>query len=268
MSDLTDKSPLAVVTGGGGGIGRAICQTLAAEGWRVAVCDINEDAMKAAADSCGGRGYRMDITSADDVEAVACQIEADMGPVSGVIHSAATFGELKPPEEVDLADWDRICTLVHRGTYMVSVAFARRMAKQGHGSFVALSSWNGVRSARMHAYCSSKAAVNLLMESMAMEWGRSGIRFNAVSPGVVMTERVAERIRTGQRYTTSPIEMTALGRLVTSEEVANAAAFLLSEKASGITGANLLVDTGTVISQAWSLFGGVPGPRPTEKETA
>lgn len=266
MSEFSDKYPLAVVTGGAGGIGQVICRTLAEEGWRVAVCDINEDAMESAVETCGGRAFRMDITSPENVEAVANQIESEMGPISGVVHSAATFGELKPPEETDLVDWDRICTLVHRGTYLVTVAFARRMAARGHGSFVALSSWNGVRSARMHAYCSSKAAVNLLMESMAMEWGRSGLRFNAVSPGVVMTERVAERIRTGQRYTTSPVEMTALGRLVTSEEVANAVAFLLSSKASGITGANLLVDTGTVISQAWALFGGVPGPRPTNEE--
>lgn len=268
MTEPTDRGPVAVVTGGGGGIGSVICRTLAAEGWRVAICDINEDAMAEAAADCGGHAYRMDITSAEDVETAAARIEAEMGPVVGVVHSAATFGELKPPEESDLADWDRICTLVHRGTYLVSVAFARRMARRGNGSFVALSSWNGVRSARMHAYCTSKAAVNLLVESMAMEWGRSGIRFNAVSPGVVMTERVAERIRTGTRYTTSPVEMTALGRLVTSEEVAHAAAFLLSDKASGITGANLLVDTGTVISQAWSLFGGVPGPRPTKQEDA
>ena len=113
----------------------------------------------------------------------------------------------------------------------------------------------------MHAYCTSKAAVNLLTESMAAEWGRSGIRFNTVSPGVVMTERVAERIRTGTRYTVSPPSMTALGRLVTSREVAQAAAFLISDAASGITGANLAVDAGTLVTQAWSMFGGVPEPR-------
>jgi NAD(P)-dependent dehydrogenase (short-subunit alcohol dehydrogenase family) len=253
--------PIAVVTGGAGGIGQVICRTLTEQGWRVVVCDINLEGAEAVAEAMGGVARRIDITDADGVEAAVSEIEASVGPVAGVVHSAATFGELKPAEEVLMADWDRITGLVHRGTYVVSVAFARRMASRGKGSFVALSSWNGVASARMHAYCSSKAAVNLLVESMAMEWGRSGVRFNAVSPGVVMTERVAERIRTGTRYTADPIEMTALGRLVTSEEVAEAAAFLLSDKASGITGANLLVDTGTTISQAWALFGGVPGAR-------
>jgi NAD(P)-dependent dehydrogenase (short-subunit alcohol dehydrogenase family) len=253
--------PVAVVTGGAGGIGQVICRTLADQGWHVVVCDINLDGAEAVAQSCGGAARRIDITDAEAVEATAEEIEQGIGPVAGVVHSAATFGEQKPAEEVPMADWDRITGLVHRGTYVVSVAFARRMARRGKGSFVALSSWNGLRSARMHAYCSSKAAVNLLVEGMAMEWGRSGVRFNAVSPGVVMTDRVAERIRTGTRYTTNPVEMTALGRLVTSEEVAEAASFLLSDRASGITGANLLVDTGTAISQAWSLFGGVPGPR-------
>jgi NAD(P)-dependent dehydrogenase (short-subunit alcohol dehydrogenase family) len=253
---------IVVVTGGAGGIGQVICRTLADEGWTVVVCDINAEGAEAVARDVGGHARRLDITDPQGVEAVAAEIEAAIGPVQGVVHSAATFGELKPAEEVDIADWDRVTTLVHRGTYLVSVAFARRMAGRGKGSFVALSSWNGIRGARMHGYCSAKAAVNLLVEGMAMEWGRSGVRFNAVSPGVVMTERVAERIRSGARYTTNPVEMTALGRLVTSDEVANAVAFLLSNKASGITGANLLVDTGTAIGQAWSLFGGVPGPRP------
>ena len=255
-------SRVVVVTGGAGGIGQVICRTLADEGWTVVVCDLNIEGAKQVAAEVGGHARLLDITDSQAIEAAAAAIDTEIGPVAGVVHSAATFGELKPAEDVSVEDWDRITGLVHRGTYLVSVAFAKRMASRGQGSFVALSSWNGVRSARMHAYCSSKAAVNLLMEGMAMEWGRSGVRFNAVSPGVVMTERVAERIRTGTRYTANPIEMTALGRLVTSQEVAHSVAFLLSEKASGITGANLLVDTGTAISQAWSLFGGAPGARP------
>ena len=151
--------------------------------------------------------------------------------------------------------------LVHRGTFIVHVAFAKRMAARGGGSIVTLSSWNGVRSARMHAYCTAKAAVNLLTESMAAEWGRSGVRFNTVSPGVVMTERVAERIASGTRYTIPPPELTALGRLVTAREVAEAAVFLISDKASGISGANLAVDAGTLVTQAWGMFGGVPKAR-------
>jgi NAD(P)-dependent dehydrogenase (short-subunit alcohol dehydrogenase family) len=255
-------SRLAVVTGGAGGIGQVICRTLAQEGWTVVVCDVNLDGAKRVAADVGGHARFLDITDPQCIETMAAAIDAEIGSIAGVVHSAATFGELKPAEDVTVEDWDRITGLVHRGTYLVSVAFAKRMASRGKGSFVALSSWNGLRAARMHAYCSSKAAVNLLVEGMAMEWGRSGVRFNTVSPGVVMTERVAERIRTGTRYTTNPIEMTALGRLVTSQEVADSVSFLLSDKASGITGTNLLVDTGTTISQAWSLFGGVPGPRP------
>lgn len=255
------NNPIVVVTGGAGGIGHVICESMASEGWKVVVADINLEKAKEVAESCGGIGMGLDITDADSVAATVAAIEKEVGPVKAVIHSAATFQVLKPVEETDISEWDRIVSLVHRGTYLVSVEFGKVMASRGSGSFVALSSWNGVKSARMHAYCSSKAAVNLLMESMAMEWGRSGVRFNTVSPGVVMTERVAERIRTGERYTTNPIEMTALGRLVTAQEVANAVAFLASDKSSGITGANLLVDTGTVISQAWQLFGGIPGPR-------
>jgi NAD(P)-dependent dehydrogenase (short-subunit alcohol dehydrogenase family) len=263
MSDGADK-PLVVVTGGGGGIGRAICEVVVERGWRVVVADINEAAARSVADACGGHIQLIDILDPDNVETAAAAIEATHGPVKAVVHSAATFQELRPAEEMPIADWDRITQLVHRGTFLVQVAFAKRMAARGAGAIVTLSSWNAYRSARMHAYCTSKAAVNLLNESMAAEWGRSGVRFNAVSPGVVMTERVAERIATGKRYSVSPPELTALGRLVISREVAEAAEFLISDRASGITGANLAVDAGTMVTQAWSMFGGVPGPRPRE----
>ncbi|MDI6028787.1 SDR family oxidoreductase [Corticibacterium sp. UT-5YL-CI-8] len=254
--------PLAVVTGGAGGIGRVICEVMAEQGWRVVVADINEEQAYAVASSCGGHGHRIDIMDEKNVETEADAIEVAHGPVDALIHSAATFGDLQPAEETAIEDWDRITRLVHRGTFIVHVAFARRMATRGKGSVVTLSSWNGFRSARMHAYCTSKAAVNLLTESMAAEWGRSGVRFNAVSPGVVMTPRVAERIATKTRYTIPPPDMTALGRLVSSREVAEAVAFLASDKASGITGANLAVDAGTMVTQAWGMFGGVPGARP------
>ena len=255
------NKPMVVVTGGAGGIGRAICDVAAGQGWRVVVADINEAAAREVAAACGGHACAMDITDEKNVDEVATAIEAAHGPVKAVIHSAATFGDLRAADETPLADWDRITGLVHRGTFIVHVAFAKRMAARGGGSIVTLSSWNGVRSARMHAYCTAKAAVNLLTESMAAEWGRSGVRFNTVSPGVVMTERVAERIASGTRYTIPPPELTALGRLVTAREVAEAAVFLISDKASGISGANLAVDAGTLVTQAWGMFGGVPKAR-------
>jgi NAD(P)-dependent dehydrogenase (short-subunit alcohol dehydrogenase family) len=262
------ERPLVVVTGGAGGIGRAICEVVVAQGWDVVVADINGDAAAQVAASVGGHAQVMDICDRDNVEAAADAIESRHGSVKALIHSAATFQELRPAEDMPIEDWDRIASLVHKGTFLVQVAFAKRMAQRGQGAIVTLSSWNAYRSARMHAYCSSKAAVNLLNESMAAEWGRSGVRFNAVSPGVVMTERVAERIRTGTRYTVSPIELTALGRLVSSHEVAEAAAFLISDKASGITGANLAVDAGMMITQAWSVFGGIPGTRSVQNQAA
>ena len=258
---------LAVVTGGAGGIGRAICACLAEQGWRVVVADIDSAAAEQVAREVGGHAQMLDIRDPACVEAAVAAIEAAHGPVGAVVHSAATFGALTPAEETSIADWDRIVELVHRGTFLVIVAFAKRMAARGGGSIVALSSWNGVRSARMHAYCSAKAAVNLLVEGMAAEWGRSGVRINAVSPGVVMTPRVAERIAAGTRYSVPPPELTALGRLVSTREVAEAAAFLVSDRASGITGINLPVDAGTLVTQAWSMFGGMPQARPREEDS-
>ena len=103
--------------------------------------------------------------------------------------------------------------------------------------------------------------VDALTEGMAGEWGRSGVRVNTVTPGTTLVARVVERIRTGQRYAVHPEKLTALGRLVEPREVAQAIAFLLSDTASGITGANLAVDAGMMVAPSWDMFGGVPAAR-------
>jgi NAD(P)-dependent dehydrogenase (short-subunit alcohol dehydrogenase family) len=96
-----------------------------------------------------------------------------------------------------------------------------------------------------------------LTRNLASEWGRAGVRVNAVSPGSTLVPRVEERIRSG-RYAADPGEFTALGRMVRPNEVAEAIEFLASSRASAITGVNLVVDAGWDVASTWAQYGGVP----------
>lgn len=262
MSNENNKGAVAAVIGGGSGIGMATSLLLAERGWRVAVCDINAEAAREVAGRCNGYAQAVDVCDEADVDRAAGEIEANYGPVAGVAMCAAIFQVKKPPEDTPMSEWDRIVDVSLRGAYLVDVAFGRRMAGRGKGSIVNLSSFNAHRPAPIHAYCVAKAGVDALSEGMAGEWGRSGVRVNTVTPGTTLVARVVERIASGTRYAVHPGTLTALGRLVEPREVAEAIAFLLSDMASGITGANIVVDAGMLVAPSWAMFGGVPEARP------
>jgi NAD(P)-dependent dehydrogenase (short-subunit alcohol dehydrogenase family) len=260
--DNEGRGRLAVVIGGGNGIGAATVLLLAERGWRVAVADLDLAAATAIAAQCDGYGLRMDVLDAASIADGAVTIEAACGPIYAMVNSAAIFQPQMAPELLPLATWDRIVHSGYRGTYVSNVEFGKRMAAQGQGAIVNISSMVGQRPNHGHAYYSAKAAVNMLTEGMAGEWGRSGVRVNAVSPGFVAVPRMVANIKEGKRYAVSPVEVSALGRLVEPAEVAEAIAFLLSDKASAITGANLNIDAGVLATNGWVVHGGVPPARP------
>lgn len=252
---------LVAMIGAGAGIGAATAAYLVQQGWQVAVADINGAAAQQTAQAIGAKAYPVDVTSAESVAALAQAIEATQGPIYGMVSAAAIFAPRMPPEDLAIEQWDRIVNISYRGSYLCMVEFAKRMARQGGGAIVNISSMVGQRPNHGHAYYSAKAAVNMLTEGMAGEWGRSGVRVNAVSPGFVGVPRMLENIREGKRYAVSPAEVSALGRLVEPEEVASVIAFLLSDAASAVTGANLAVDAGVLASNGWAVHGGVPAAR-------
>jgi NAD(P)-dependent dehydrogenase (short-subunit alcohol dehydrogenase family) len=260
--DNEGRGRLAVVIGGGNGIGAATVLLLAERGWRVAVADLDLASATAIAAQCDGYGLRMDVLDAASIADGAATIEAACGPVYAMVNSAAIFQPQMAPELLPLATWDRIVHSGYRGTYVSNVEFGKRMAAQGGGAIVNISSMVGQRPNHGHAYYSAKAAVNMLTEGMAGEWGRSGVRVNAVSPGFVAVPRMVANIKEGKRYAVSPVEVSALGRLVEPAEVAEAIAFLLSDKASAITGANINIDAGVLATNGWVVHGGVPSARP------
>ena len=256
------RGRLAVVLGGAQGIGAATALVLAQRGWRIAIADIDVATAERTAAECNGFAVRLDLRDAASIADAADQIEQRAGAIYAMVNSAAIFAPRMRPEELPLDTWERIVDIAYRGAYVACVEFAKRMAAHGAGAIITISSMVGQRPNHGHAYYSSKAAVNALTEGMAAEWGRSGVRVNAVSPGYVAVPRMVAQIADGSRYAISPIEMSALGRLVEPSEVGDAIAFLLSDRAAAITGANLNVDAGALAVQGWTIHGGVPPARP------
>jgi NAD(P)-dependent dehydrogenase (short-subunit alcohol dehydrogenase family) len=142
-------------------------------------------------------------------------------------------------------------------TFNANRVFGGRMARRGSGSIVNTASVTGHISSPLIAYGSSKAALINLTRCLASQWGRSGVRVNSVSPGSVVVER--QKARAPGRYAKDITQHMALGRRMQPEEIAETIEFLASDRASGVTGADLVVDAGWLAASGWGLYGGVPG---------
>ena len=252
---------IAVVTGGASGIGEACVRLFAERGARVVVADINRTAAEAVAGSVKGVAVEIDVRSPPSVEAAATYVEREVGPVDIVVCNAGVAQLPVPAETLELEVWDRMQEIDLRGVFVTSVAFGRHMTKRGCGSIINISSITGMRSTPVHAYASAKAAVISLTASLAADWGRSGVRVNAVSPGYTLTPLLQSLFDRGERDPETIIPSTALGRLVRPDEIARAVAFLASDEASAITGINIPVDAGWLVAPSWQTYGGVPPAR-------
>lgn len=250
---------IAVVTGGASGIGEACVRRLAERGARVAVVDIDIGRARQVADAIGSgaQAYALDVRDAAAIESLAAELETKLGSTDMLVTSAGVIQVPLPPEELSLADWDQVVAVDQRGVYLSCVAFGRRMAKRGRGSIVNIASVAGLRSMPLHAYAPAKAAVIAMTESLAAEWGRSGVRVNAVAPGYTLTPALKAAIEAGKRDPSRLAENSALGRLVEPDEIADAVAFLCSDEAKAITGVTLPVDAGWLVAPSWHTYGGL-----------
>jgi NAD(P)-dependent dehydrogenase (short-subunit alcohol dehydrogenase family) len=259
MSGATDMraGSVAAVTGGANGIGAACCRKLAMRGMVVVVLDRDEAQAKALAVEIKGHARTIDVTDESKVDACAEAIEQAIGPVDVLVNSAGIFQVPLPPESLPMAAWDDVVRVDQRGTYVTSVAFGRRMARRGRGVIINIASITGMRSVPLHAYAPAKAAVIAMTECLAAEWGRSGVRVNAISPGYTRTAALQAAIDRGERDVSALIDNAALGRMVEPDEIASAVAFLASDDAGAITGVNLPVDCGWLVAPSWHTYGGI-----------
>ncbi|MEU6477124.1 glucose 1-dehydrogenase [Streptomyces sp. NPDC047017] len=244
------KRLVTVVTGGGRGIGAAICRRLAADGHDVVVGYVHDtQAAEAVADEvleAGARGVavRMDTSVEADVERLFAAAEERLGPVTGLVNNAGVTGPLGRLTDTDTADLRRVVDVNLLGTLLCSRRAAQLMVPRGNGVIVNVSSAAatlGSPGDYVH-YAATKAAVDALTLGLAKELGPDGIRVNAVAPGMIDTEMHAamgDPDRARRAAATIPLR-----RPGHAEEIAAAVAWLMSPDASYASGAVLRVSGG------------------------
>lgn len=253
--DLTGRS--ALVTGGARGIGYACAELLRSAGAAVVIADRDEEAMNESAKALDCHRTVMDVGDEQSVESARHAAEGLVGPIDILVNCAGVLQRTLPPDKLSLKEWDFVSRIDMRGTYLCCATFGSAMAKAGRGAIVNIASVAGMRSGPLHAYGPAKAGVISLTECLASEWGPSGVRVNAVSPGFTLTPALERGFQT-QTLSESCLEKhAALGRLVAAHEIAQAVVFLVSDMASAITGVNLPVDAGHLVAAPWVAYGGL-----------
>jgi NAD(P)-dependent dehydrogenase (short-subunit alcohol dehydrogenase family) len=241
---LNDK--VAIITGGGSGIGKAIAELFAAKGARLALLGRSES-VRQTAQTLGDRArhFILDVTDFSRIQPTVDEIVAHFGAVDILVNNAGiAFRE--PAEETSEEKWDLTMAVNLKAVFLLSKAVGRHFLEQGHGKIVNIASQAAVVALANHlAYCTSKYGLLGLTQVMALEWGPRGVQVNAVSPTVVLTEmgRVAWAGEPGEAMK----QEIPLRRFALPEEVAAATLFLASDAADMITGANLIVDGGYTI---------------------
>lgn len=230
---------VAVVTGAASGIGRAIVERFAREGANVIAGDIDEDGL-ATLDHCVTA--RCDVTSEVDQQGLVALALDRFGRLDiAVANAGGGNGVLIMDQQIE--DWQRVIDLCLTGVFLTIKHAAKAMDADG-GSIIAMASLNAVQAGRgMSAYCAAKAGVAMLTEVAALELGPSGIRCNAIAPGLVRT-KATEAMWFLPGLVDSYVENTTLRRFAQPDEIANVALFLASEESSFVSGSLYLVDGG------------------------
>lgn len=246
LFDLSGK--VAIVTGSTRGIGRAIALALRDAGARVVISSESEADTARAASELGAPGIAADVTDAAALDRLVARTCGELGGLDILVCNAGITGRPGPFADVDMDDYDRVMALNLRSQVVLANLALPRMAERGGGAAILISSLSGLRgNGAINAYALSKAAVAQLARNLAVEWGPRNVRVNAISPGFIRTELSAPLLA-NEAFMARRMAMTPLRRPGETHEVAGAAVFLASAAGAFVTGHNLVVDGGTVIS--------------------
>ena len=240
---------VVLVTGAGGGIGRAVAERFALEGAQVAVNDVKEDAVQVVVDgitAAGGRALAVpaDVSDAAQVNAMFEQVEATFGYVDVLYNNAGLIDTARHFLEADEAWWDRIIQVNLKSVFLCSHRAARVMARRSRGVIISTSSGGATRAHRGNvAYDATKGGIEAMTRAMALDLAPYCIRVNGVVPGFINTYGLTDdELRVRER--TVP-----LGRYGVAEDMTGAALYLASDDAAYVTGQFISVDGGVLVQQ-------------------
>lgn len=246
------EGKVALVTGGGLGIGRAAALAFAREGARVVIADVDAPAGEATAQDVRGRGgeasfFRTDVSDEAQVEALVHHCAERFGALDCALNNAGVMCASVPIHDAELADWQRTLAVNLTGVFLCLKHELRRMRAQGSGAIVNVSSGAGLIAVPALApYCASKHGILGLTKTAAAENARSGIRVNALCPGAIDTPMLRASLEGSPEVQAMVAKSQPFGRLGRAEEVAEAAVWLCSERASFVSGESMLVDGASV----------------------
>ena len=259
MPDGLLEGKIAVVTGGGRGIGRAIARRFAAEGAAVLIAARTEAELRSVAaeiESAGGRAawVTADVSWEADCARIVSTARERFGPVSLLVNNAGDYGPVKPIEEIAPEEWDRVIAAHLRGAFLLTRLVLPEMYAAGRGAIVNISSLSAKSAFTWGSpYAAAKAGMLGLTRVAAAEGARRGVRVNAICPGPVTETNMSKELglTLAKRLNLTPeaqlagfLETILQGRGQTADEIADAALFLASDQASAITGQAINVDGG------------------------
>ncbi len=248
MGKLENK--IAIVTGAGSGIGRAIAVKLAAEGATVIVSDINEVAAKETAAILGNNsiGLLTDVTSRESVDGMVRTVTQEFGRIDVLVNNAG-WDKVEPFLNSQVPDWDRVIAINLYGTLHCSQAVLAVMAEQGYGAVINIGSDAGrVGSSGEAVYSAAKGGIIAFTKTVAREMARSKVNVNCICPGPADTPLFAGISEGNPKLREALEKAIPMRRLAKPEDLANAVAFFASDEASYITGQTLSVSGGLTMS--------------------